>query len=234
MAAAGLEPDPWQQELLRSTSDRILLLCSRQAGKSSTAAALALKVALLEAPALILLLSPTLRQSGELFRDKVLRLYHPWRRLMPPTRETALTLELANGSRIISLPESEEGIRCYSSVALLVIDEASRVSESLYRAVRPMLAISRGRLMALSAPFGRRGWFYDEWSGRKAWERIQVTADQCPRITAGFLDEERQALGDLWFTQEYCCEFREVVDAVFSEADIQAALSDRVKPLFGD
>ena len=28
--ALGLEPDGWQEELLRSTSDRVLLNCSRQ------------------------------------------------------------------------------------------------------------------------------------------------------------------------------------------------------------
>src|SRR5262245_28223942 len=75
MADAGLAPDTWQAQLLRSAAQRMLLLCSRQAGKSQTAAALALKAALLQ-PSLVLLLSPTQRQSGELFRDKVLRLYH--------------------------------------------------------------------------------------------------------------------------------------------------------------
>src|SRR5947199_3979179 len=68
LAEAGLEPDPWQAEVLRSTAARLLLLCTRQAGKSTTAAALALLTGLVEAPALVLLLSPTQRQSGELFR----------------------------------------------------------------------------------------------------------------------------------------------------------------------
>src|SRR5271156_2472947 len=65
LADAGLPPDPWQEEALRSTSRRQLLLCSRQAGKSQTAAGLALRMALLQPASLILLLSPTLRQSGE-------------------------------------------------------------------------------------------------------------------------------------------------------------------------
>jgi hypothetical protein len=76
LSAAGLEPDPWQAELLRGQARRLLLLCARQAGKSLTAAALALKAALLQPPALVLLLSPTHRQSGELFRDKVKRLFN--------------------------------------------------------------------------------------------------------------------------------------------------------------
>jgi hypothetical protein len=45
---------------------------------------------------------------------------------------------------------------------MLVIDEASRVDDTLYLAVRPLLAVSGGRLVALSTPFGKRGWFHDE------------------------------------------------------------------------
>src|SRR4051794_39456814 len=74
MADAGMAPDPWQAACLRSDAPRRLLNCSRQSGKSKTAAGLALKAALLEAPALVLILSPTLRQSGEFFRDKFLPL----------------------------------------------------------------------------------------------------------------------------------------------------------------
>src|SRR5919199_4736796 len=74
LRAAGMGPDPWQTGLILSSADRILMLCARQVGKSTLAAALALRAALLEAPALVLLLSPTQRQSGELFR-KVMDLF---------------------------------------------------------------------------------------------------------------------------------------------------------------
>ena len=107
----------------------MLLLSSRQSGKSTAASALALKAALLEAPALILLLSPTLRQSGELFRDKVKRLHNALGRPVAVTQESALQMELANGSRVISLPGNEGNIRGYSSARLLVIDEAARVPD---------------------------------------------------------------------------------------------------------
>src|SRR5581483_1303355 len=71
-ALAGMTADPWQADLLRSPAARMLLLCSRQAGKSQTAAAMALMEALTRAGSLILILSPTERQSGEIFRDKLL------------------------------------------------------------------------------------------------------------------------------------------------------------------
>ncbi len=233
MADANLVPDQWQTTLLSSNSPRTLLLCSRQAGKSTVAAALALQAALLQAPALVLLLSPALRQSAELLL-KALELYkaigRPVATIRP--RDNALKIELANGSRIISLPGNEATIRGYSGAALLVIDEASRVPDDLYRSVRPMLAVSRGRLVCLSTPFGKRGWFFEEWQGENRWERVRITADECPRISKEFLEEEQRALGERWYRQEYFCSFEDAVDSVFSHADVLAATQTDLQPLF--
>jgi hypothetical protein len=63
---------------------------------------------------------------------------------------------------------------------------------------------------------------------------VRITAPECKRISAEFLAEEQRALGERWFRQEYLCSFEDVIDAVFAYADIQAALSDDVKPLFGE
>jgi hypothetical protein len=231
MSDAGMLPDDWQADLLRSRADRLLLLCSRQAGKSQTASALALKTALFEPGSLVLLLSPTLRQSGELFKDKVKRLYYALGRPLPAVQESALTMELSNGSRIVSLPGDEGTVRGYSGAKLLVLDEAARIADELYSSVRPMLATSKGKLVALSTPWGQRGWFFEEWQGCSPWKRVQITADQCPRIDPAFLAEERASLGDRWFNQEYNCSFESVVGALFTEEVIQAALSDAVQPL---
>jgi hypothetical protein len=231
MTDAGLVPDPWQEALLRSHAKRFLLLCGRQTGKSTAAAALALWTALLEAPALVLLLSPTERQSAELFRDKIKWLYTALGRPVAAARETALSLTLRNGSRIIALPGKEETVRCYSGVRLLVVDEASRVLDPLYYSIRPMLSVSGGRLLALSTPFGKRGWFYDEWHGRAAWERIRVTAEQCPRISREFLAEEHVAIGERWYRQEYLCSFEATVDSVFRYEDIVHTFAYDVPPV---
>jgi hypothetical protein len=180
---------------------------------------------------LTLLLSPTQRQSGELFTDKVLRLYNGLGRPVPSAGLSALRLTLANGSRVVALPGEEGAIRGYSSVALLVIDEAARVDDPLYSSVRPMLAVSGGQLVALSTPFGRRGWFWEAWSGAEDWRRVQVGARDCPRITPEFLHEERRAIGERWFRQEYGCEFLTAIGAVFSGDDIDAAIVPSVRPL---
>jgi hypothetical protein len=147
--------------------------------------------------------------------------------------ESALRIELGNGSRIISLPGSEATVRTYSKVALLVLDEAARVPDGLYAAVRPMLAVSGGRLVLLSTPFGKRGFFHRAWSAGEGWARVQVTAAECPRISPAFLERERASIGDWWFKQEYGCEFVDPVDSAFRADDVRAALDTSIAPLFG-
>lgn len=232
MALAGYRPDPWQARVLRSSARRTLLLCSRQAGKSRTAAALAVREALCRPASLVLVLSPSERQSGEL-AAKVFEYYDALGRPVPARKRTELQLHLTNGSRVVALPENEKTVRGYSGARLLLVDEAARVDDALYRAVRPMLAVSQGRLVALSTPFGKRGWFFEAWESGAGWARERVTAEQCPRIPRDFLAEERTALGDRWYRQEYLCSFEEAIDAVFSTEDIQAAIDGTVRPLFG-
>jgi len=232
MAQAGTPADPWQAEVLSSSARRQLLMCSRQSGKSTVTAALALHTAIYRAPALILLLSPSLRQSSELFR-KVAYLYGQHEGAAPADAATLLRLELRNGSRIVSLPGTEATIRGYSGVDLLIIDEAARVDDSLYYSVRPMLAVSGGRLVALTTPFGKRGWFHKEWTEGAGWQRTKITADDCPRISREFLEEERNSLGNWWYEQEYMCEFTETTDSLFLYEDVVGALSAEVQPLFG-
>lgn len=229
----GLSPDPWQAEVLRSTSHRQLLNCCRQSGKSTTTAILALHQALYVPGSLVLMGSPGLRQSSLLFR-KTLGFYRRLGRPVPSEAETRLQLELVNGSQIVAVPGTEQTVRGYSAVDLLLVDEASRVADDMLAALRPMLATSNGRLIAMSTPWGMRGWWYEAWEhGGPAWERVKVTAEQCPRISAGFLAEERAALGSLAFQSEYACIFADTVDSVFRSEDILAALDPAVLPLFG-
>jgi hypothetical protein len=161
----------------------------------------------------VLLLSPSLRQSQELFR-KALDVYRSVGQI-PTESESALRLELQNGSRIVSLPGKEQTVRGFSNVRLLAVDEAARVADDLYYSVRPMLAVSGGRLVALSTPFGARGWWYEAWRSEEPWERYEVPAEECPRISPEFLEEERRTLGEWWFAQEYECRFLDAESQAF-------------------
>jgi hypothetical protein len=229
--ALGLDPDPWQRDLLRSSSERVILNCSRQSGKSTMTAVITLHRALYHPGSLILCLAPALRQSQELF-GKVLGFYRDLGRPVSPQAERKLSLELENGSRIVTLPGTEKTIRGFSGTALLVLDEAARVADELYFAVKPMLAVSGGALMIMSTPYGKRGVFYEEWTGGHGWERYEVPANQCPRISEEFLEEERASLPPFIFRQEYECSFEETEDQVFTTDLIDRAVTSEVKPLF--
>jgi len=218
--AADLQLDPWQAKLVRSQANRVLLNCSRQSGKSTSTSVLAVWTALYEDHSPILLLSPSLRQSGELFR-KCLDVYRSLGKPVAADLENKLSLELENGSRIISLPGKEGTVRGFSGVKLLIIDEASKVPDDLYMSVRPMLAVSGGRLIVLSSPFGARGFFYEAWKNRQDWEYYEVPANECPRISEEFLAEEKQNMGEYWFEQEYLCKFLDAQTSAFRSEDIE-------------
>jgi hypothetical protein len=93
----------------------------------------------------------------------------------------------------------------------------------------------------LTTPYGKRGVFYEAWtssrsgesSGAYGWERYEVPARDCPRISEEFLEEERRALPSWVYRQEYECSFEETEDAVFTTEMIDGAISPEVTPLFG-
>jgi hypothetical protein len=215
----GMKPDKWQTAALRSTAPRVLLNIHRQGGKTTTTAILTTHTVVYKPNSLVLIVSPTQRQSTELFR-KVLNYYRQLGKPVESEAENMLSLVLENGSRVISVPGSEAGIRGYSA-DLVLIDEAARVPDSVFEAVSPMLAVTGGRLIVMSTPAGRRGFYY-EASMSDRWEKHTVIATECPRISAEFLEDEHGTLGELSYRQEYLCEFVDAAGAAFTGDDIDA------------
>lgn len=219
----GFEPDAKQAEVLQAGASRLLLCCTRQWGKSTTAAALAAHRGLTVPGSLVLCVSPTLRQSGE-FVGKVRAFL---RRAGEKVEGGKLTLRLQNESRVVALPGQEANVRGFSAPSLIVIDEAARVPDVLYAALRPMLTVGRGDLALLSTPFGERGFFWKEWvDGGERWKRIEVKATDCPRISAEVLAEEREFQSAEWFAQEYLCSFIGMENQAFRSEWLEAARSE--------
>ncbi len=232
-AAAGYpDLDPWQVEVLESNAPRVLLNAARQVGKTSVVSLLAAWTAAYEGGSLILAVSPTQRQSAELL-VKIKQALSAVGWPEPAIAEGVTHLTLQNQSRILALPSSESGIRGMTA-SLLLIDEAARVERSMLAATRPMLAVSGGRLIALSTPNGRYGnWFAEAWHGEDEngdalgdadWEPHTARADQCKRIPAWFLKQERAALGERLFRQEYLCEFVTREGSLFDMQDLQESV----------
>lgn len=235
-AAVGIVADPAQAKLLRSTSKRILLCCTRQWGKSTTSALRAAHRATYRPNSLVLCVSPTDRQSKLLF-DKVIEFLK--RAPDSPTRleDNKSSVRLANGSRIVSLPGNPDGIRGYSAPSMVLLDEAAFSEDDLFGAVGPMLAVSDGDIAMLSTPHGKRGIYYETWRDSyeqpdPSWETIRITAYDCPRIPVAFIEEQRRTLPGWLFRQEYLCEFVETMDGVFTSDQIDMALEDG-ETLFG-
>lgn len=208
----------------------MIVNCSRQWGKTTTVAAKAAVEALAD-PGLILIIAPTERQAKELFRrtrDYISAACPN----MDYVEANKTSMQLDNGARIVALPAKGENIRGFPNPKLVIIDEAAFVADEDYRAIRPFLSHG-GRLILLSTPFGKRGFFHETWKHQNnTWSRYSVTAENCTHITKEFLDEERIALGPWWYRQEYCCEFLDNIAGFFDMEAIRAAMEEGVNPLF--
>ena len=227
----GIDLDPKQEEVLRCMGNRGILNCTRQWGKSTVAAAKAVHRAFTRPGTEVLVATPGDRQSSEFVRKAAVMV----RKLGLPAvgdGDNPASLLFPNRSRIIGLPANEATIRGFSNVSLLLIDEAARVPESVYRAVWPMLAHANGDLWLMSTPNGKQGFFYDVWNacgpgrlGADKFMRVSVPATDCPRISPAFLEEVRRELGTS-FGQEFMCEFVSCGAGAFDRDVVERALDE--------
>ena len=242
----GFKPYLWQEEAMKPC-ERLILNCTRQAGKSTVISAKAVYRAKHFPKSLILLISPTERQSIELMK-KIDDFMKSDPQQLGLKVDNTFEKEFWNKSRIVALPGSEKSVRGFSAPSMIIIDEASRVTDEMFYALRPMMSgeDTHTELILMSTPFGKRGFFYQSWLAAHRWKRIEVSgrtdipeetyrkekaregilAWYSPRHTKDFLEEEKEAMGDWWFQQEYLCKFVEAQDNVFSYEDIMAAMGD--------
>ena len=224
----GFEPDELQAQVIGSEHPRVVLNCTRQWGKSTVTAVKAIHRAHTEAEALVLVASPSQRQSGEFVRKAAVLMRRAGMRVRGDGYNE-LSLQFENGSRIVGLPGAEGTVRGFSAVSLLLIDEAARVDDEMYQALRPMLARGRGDLWLMSTPNAKRGFFYEVWEhGGPEWMRVKAPATACARISQKFLDEEMAEYGEDVFRREYMCEFLDSGAEVFDRDLLGRAMDDGV------
>jgi hypothetical protein len=226
----GFEADEHQAQVLRWPARRVLLACSRQWGKSTTAAVKAVHRAYTRRGSLVLVLSPSGRQSGEFVR-KARELVE---RLGVRARGDGVNRDsilFPNGSRIVGLPGAGK-VRGFSAVSMLLVEEAGEVRDESYYALRATLAVGDGDLWVIGTPMGKQGFFYDEWAyGGELWQRLAIRGPECSRISKDFLEEERETRTEEWFRQEYLCEFVDSGDLMFQRELVEGALDPRLEPL---
>jgi hypothetical protein len=95
-----------------------------------------------------------------------------------------------------------------------------------------MLAVSGGRIAALSTPFGRRGWFWEAYQTDPSWRKWIITAEQAPRVLPFMEQERKNGMPERYLEQEFFCRFLDPLDAVFRGEDIQALVHPELQPAF--
>ncbi len=220
--------DPIQLEILRSPAQFIALCCHRQWGKTQCAALKVAHLALHRPGAEIILVAPSLRQSGALFRA----IYQFFSALEIPVQRDGLnrfSMVLPNGSHIVAIPNTSDTIRGFSNVHLFIIDEAAFIKDETYRAVFPFIAASNGNMLLLSTPHGQTGFFYRAVNEPKnGFVSYQVRASESQRLSPKFLAMAKLELGDA-YAQEFECDFTMGAEQIFDRALIDQALDPIIK-----
>lgn len=217
-AVLGNALDKWQRLYMSNamSTSRIAIAACRQSGKS-TVSGLFVAWCLIFIPKFqCLVASRSLRQASHFLtavRNAVLSVIP--KEAMPQLNR--LSMELPNGSMIVSIPCAQPDAGRGFSPNLVLLDEAAFAPEPLFRAITPSLAATGGALHMISSPNGRQGYFFEAFEGQSqdvyATQQIQWT--RCPRIDPKFIEEERIALGDIYFKQEYDAQFVSPLGAFF-------------------
>jgi hypothetical protein len=222
-------PYSYQVDILKSHSKRLSVRAGRQVGKTEVIALKALHYAITRPGKVILILSPTMRQSQILFNkiDSYIQINPYIYDLIE--RKTQTFIKFYNTSEIHSLPSGETGdtIRGFSP-SLIIIDEAAYVKDKVFVSIEPSLGATQGDIILISTPFGKRGRFYETFNpkGSQRYETYHIRAKDCPKIDSEFLQEQRETLTAMEYLQEFEGEFVEEADAYFPYSLIMNCLKD--------
>ena len=212
------EADPWQRQVLRSSSETIALRVCRQAGKSCCLATLA--IIEMRRGGTVLVLCPALRQAAEIARK--VREYLPKTDLIVE-RSVQTEIETSNGGRLICVPSGGATIRGFT-IDLLCCDEAAFAEDDSLIAVLPMVK-DGGRTVFASTPAGRKGMFASLFLDPKpSVERIIVRGTDIPRLAAR-VERLRIALPPTKFRSEVEVELLGGGENFFDIAAIEKAVS---------
>ena len=230
--------DPWQIEVLEAQGTENILNIHRQCGKSTIAAIKCLIRGLTLPGSLHLVVSRSFRQAletGRKVRAALIQYQAEVQKQHPDTHielglltDTKSEFELPNGSRVVCLPPEADTIRNYSAPSTIILDEASRIPDDAYFAIRPMrLASKHWQLWMISTPFGQRGFYYHEWQEKKVkkWQWTVEDSLKIGRVSQQFIDEEKRK-GELYFRQEFMCDFLGGTTSLFTRPELEATLTD--------
>ena len=167
-------PHDWQRDIVESTAKRKLVNGARQSGKSAVISVVPCHGARFFPKSLHIIIAPNEKQAGE-DMGKVKSFIAHDNAYPEIVRYSESEIELVNGSRIIIVPATETAARGYSKPRTIILDEASRIPDIVYKSgVIPMLTNNPDcELIAISTPNGKGGFFYKAMQNA-LWERYEV------------------------------------------------------------
>jgi hypothetical protein len=212
--------DRWQNAVLDEEEKNITIRAGRQVGKSTIIGLKVFFYAIEHTDKTILVVAASQRQSGLLF-EKIKSFFVEYSPELIKEDPTMTKLILTNGCKIYALPAGRSGytIRGYS-IDLLIADEAAYIAEPVWIALIPMLAVTKGKLILLSTPFGKGGYFFDSF-GDIDFKQFHLSSEDCPRIPKTFLLKEKGRMTKMEYAQEYLGEFIEEFSQLFPTALIK-------------
>lgn len=161
-------------------------------------------------------------------------------------RSTPTSIELRNGNRIEILAGDYKTIRGYTLLAAVVDEVAffgmeesfsARSDTELMRAIKPALATTGGKLIAIGSPYGKRGWAYNTCKRFKGKSDPNNLIWNCPSRTMNRTLPQSvvdQALQEDYAAAkaEYLGEFRDDVAVFLPKKLIESVVvKDRVELL---
>ena len=222
----AIELDEWQKEVL-DYKGNIALRAGRQVGKSTITSIKAGDFAVNNPKSSIMIISATERQAYLLFLKVLNYLHDNYRSHIKrgKDRPTKTELKLTNGSIIRCLPTGMDGlgIRGYT-INVLIADEAAFINKDVWQAVTPMLATTGGKIILLSTPFGKEGYFFNRFQDTnfKQWHissEVVAESREEPQRTfmKSFQEDEKKSMTSLQYAQEYLGEFVDEMRQMFPD-----------------
>jgi hypothetical protein len=200
--------DEWQKKVLEADGN-ICLRAGRQVGKSTVISIKAAEYAINNRNKTILIIASVERQAYLLFEKTMDYIFTNYPKMIKKGKErpTKHRISLNNGSEIYSLPTGlmGHGIRGYT-IDMLIADEAAFIPDDVWTSVTPMLAITKGKIILLSTPCGKSGYFYNCFNN-DSFLKFHISSEECPRKNQKFLDEEKKRMSKWQYAQEYLGEF---------------------------
>lgn len=219
----------WQKavtdEICNQRGSNKVVVCKahRQAGKSYMCEGVLLHYALNYPNTISAMISPTLNQSRNVFKELISAIYESG--VVKRKNETLLEIEMINGSRIFfRSSEMGEALRGYHINGILILDEASYLSEDIAQLVLPWRQVAKAPMLVVSTPKLKTGLFFRYYSmGIEKQDGI-VTIDWNDYDTTPLLSKEqietyRKILPRNQFKSEILGEFLDMEGMVFTNLE---------------